>query len=332
MPLNKMLDFITEMVGWTYEVRDDAIVVSKNGPAGNAHALRTEFIPVSQGTIQRMTGGPQLRGSGPPDPFASGVAAGPDTQATLVKQYLVGSGIEFDERKGHKFIFDGFQMIVTHGQPALDRIRGIVLELDRDANQQVAVEVKILEAPLGGLDEVLDDLVGDDFAQRIHLESSVADKAFKALRKAEEVDFKALPRLVVMDGQPGSITMVEEIIYPTAYQATEEGNGSSVRIWPVFGTVAPDDVQPGFREVGTRIDLTPRIESQYGRINLEMSPKFTELIGYEEYGGGVKMPKFWTWKIITSVTLRKNHTMIFRGAAMNPKREIILFIRAEAFH
>jgi len=334
MSLKSMLDFITEMVGWTYEVRDDAIVVSKFGPAGANPALRTQFISLSQGAIQRMTGGSGAK-SGTPDPFAPGAATSPiNNQADRLKQYLVDSGVEFDASKGHKFIFDGFQMIVTHRQDALDRIRGIVLEVDDAANQQVGVDIKILEAPLGALDDVLDDLVGDDFVKRIHLESSLADKAFKALRNAKDVDFRALPRLVTMDGQPGSIRTVEEIIYPTDYQSTHpsgDGNASSVLLLPRFGTVAPDDEQPGFREVGTKVDLTPRIESQYARINLEMAPKITELIGYEEYGNGVRMPKFWTWKVNTSVTLRKNHTMIFRGSAMNPKREIIFFIQAEAF-
>ena len=40
MTLGKMLDFITEMVGWTYEVRDDAVVVSEDcpGDGANVHA------------------------------------------------------------------------------------------------------------------------------------------------------------------------------------------------------------------------------------------------------------------------------------------------------
>ncbi len=337
MNLEKMLAFITEMVGWTYEVRDDAIVVSKDGgEQANVRGLETQFFDLTQGTIRRMAGDSAVNSGGAQDPFAPRTATSPiDNQAEGLKQHLIGSGVEFDERKGHKFIFDGFQMIVTHEQDTLDRIRGILLEFDSDASQQVGVDIKILETPLGALDEILDDLVGDDFVKRIHLESSVADQAFKALRKEEEVDFKALPRLVVMDGQPGSTRTVEEIIYPTDYQPTPtpgDGNGSSARVGPVFDTVAPDDEQPGFREVGTKVDLTPRIESRYGRISIEMAPKITELIGYEEYGNGVKMPKFWTWKVNTSVTLRKNHTMIFRGSAMNPKREIIFFIRAEAFH
>jgi hypothetical protein len=100
---------------------------------------------------------------------------------------------------------------------------------------------------------------------------------------------------------------------------------------PRFDTVAPDDEQPGFRMVGIKIDLTPRYEPQFDRINLEMAPQITEFKGYEEFGAGIKVPKFWSWSLNTSVNLRRNHSMIFRGPASDEKREIIIFLQANAF-
>ncbi|MDA8775165.1 hypothetical protein N9N13_05500 [Opitutales bacterium] len=57
MPLGQMIQFIAEMVSWTYDVRSDAIVVSKSGGTFTGRSLETEFYEVTQGTIQRMTGG-----------------------------------------------------------------------------------------------------------------------------------------------------------------------------------------------------------------------------------------------------------------------------------
>ncbi|MFP6894313.1 MAG: hypothetical protein VCA18_11215 [Opitutales bacterium] len=96
---------------------------------------------------------------------------------------------------------------------------------------------------------------------------------------------------------------------------------------PEFDTVAPDDEQPGFREVGLTIDLTPRVE-QYETISLELMPKLTRLLGYEEYGKGIKVPIFWSWKINTSVVFGPNETMISRGSSSEKKKEILTFIEA----
>ena len=51
------------------------------------------------------------------DPFAApgaGAGAGADDTGIKIKSFLEGAGIPFDDTKGHKFVFDGFQMIVTH--------------------------------------------------------------------------------------------------------------------------------------------------------------------------------------------------------------------------
>ena len=53
---------------------------------------------------------------------------------------------------------------------------------------------------------------------------------------------------------------------------------------PQFETVAPLDEQPGFREVGVVLNVTPTIE-KYNSINLRLTPKVTEFDGFIEYGG-----------------------------------------------
>ncbi|MBG29922.1 MAG: hypothetical protein CMI31_07970 [Opitutae bacterium] len=334
MSLEKTLDFITEMVGWTYEVRKDAIVVMKEprGGLGFPQGLKLEFFEVPQDIINRMTG----VGAGvPPDPF-SGFPKKIDPSGK-VKQYLTNAGVIFDERKGHRFIFDGFQIIATHEQEALDSIRAILLGLDDKVAKQIEAQFKILEVPLGALEKVLEKAFGPRILMgqgHFQIESRLANATFFELRKMDGFVLKSLPRLVAMDGLPASFQIGEEVIYPTGFIPPEPVASSDSKPdqpfapIPQFDTVAPDDEQPGFRMVGTKIELTARHEPKYDRVTVELAQKITESKGFEEYGAGTKVPKFWTWRLNTTVILKRSHTMIFRGPASDEKREIIIFLEA----
>ena len=53
-----MIQWITEMVNWTYDIKAEAVVISKSGGSFKGRAaLETKFFEVTQGTINRMTGG-----------------------------------------------------------------------------------------------------------------------------------------------------------------------------------------------------------------------------------------------------------------------------------
>ena len=56
MALGKMIEFITEMVGWTFDVRSDAVVIQKTGGTFKGRPLETEFYQMNPGTVQRLTG------------------------------------------------------------------------------------------------------------------------------------------------------------------------------------------------------------------------------------------------------------------------------------
>ena len=115
MELGKMIQWITEMVNWTYDIKAEAVVISKSGGSFKGRAtLETKFFEVTQGTINRMTGG----------------AGGADDPGQKIKAFLEGAGISFDDGKGHKFVFDGFQMIVTHDRRSLALIERILAKLD----------------------------------------------------------------------------------------------------------------------------------------------------------------------------------------------------------
>ncbi|MFL2913995.1 MAG: hypothetical protein ACJZ64_05080 [Opitutales bacterium] len=441
MPLGQMIQFISEMVSWTYDVRNDAIVISKSGGSFKGVPLETEFFEVTQGTINRMTGGSGGGMGGGADPFApapGGGGGGADDTGAKIKAFLEGAGISFDDTKGQKFVFDGFQMIVTHERRNLDLIIRILERLDADSSRQVEIETKFLEVQEGALDEVSFDwsmswdnprltmnpasgeavldsrgqpmrsysknLIGntrtlanahsptgmtrdtiisipDNAEASMNLPNAIpslpgkigigegvsplvdmrfdtgtilgnqqASLLINALKRKQGTDLLSAPRITVMDGQPAQITIAQEFIYPTDYEPAplpgggggggqnNQGAGAlaqAIQIQsaiPQFDTVAPDDEQPGFREVGVVLDVTPRIE-KYNSIALELSPKVTEFDGFIEYGGssamigtsavgsppmiiqpsGILMPIFSVRKVNTSVTIFDGATVIIGG-------------------
>ena len=153
MPLRNMLEFITEMVGWTFDIRDDAVVITKEGGSFKGPALETEFIPVDPGVIKRITG--ESIGGGDVDPFAvDDNDMGGGDEGKQIQLFLENAGVKFIASKGHKFAFNGTDLIITHERRYLDLINRIVSKLDERASKQVEIEAKFLEVQEGALDEI----------------------------------------------------------------------------------------------------------------------------------------------------------------------------------
>jgi general secretion pathway protein D len=179
--------------------------------------------------------------------------------------------------------------------------------------------------------------------------SSQASIMINALKRKQGTDLLSAPRVTVLNGQEATITVAQEFIYPTTYEPAPvptvgggggnndgAGLGGAIQIQsaiPQFETVAPDDKQPGFREVGVVLTVTPTIEEKYNSINLELKPEVTEFDGFIEYGGnsamigtsssgtppliiqpsGILMPIFSVRKVTTSVNIFDGATVIIGG-------------------
>ena len=155
MALGKMIEFITEMVGWTFDIRPDAVVIQKTGGTFKGRPLETEFYQMNPGTVQRLTGS-SGGGAADADPFApaGGGGDGGGDEGIKIRAFLENTGIPFIDAKGHKFAFDGFQMIITHERRYLDLIERILSKLDEESSKQVEIEAKFLEVQEGALDEI----------------------------------------------------------------------------------------------------------------------------------------------------------------------------------
>jgi len=153
LALKRVLDFVTDAVGYQYEVQADAVVVR---PGGERSALTTEVFPVARATVIRMTGqgsGTAARDSRPPETGSGGRDGRPPAdEAQALRHFFERAGVGFDGAGDHSLAYDGSAIIVTQTARNLERIRAI-LRRYREV-RQVAIEAKFMDVQAGALDEL----------------------------------------------------------------------------------------------------------------------------------------------------------------------------------
>lgn len=156
LSLKRVLDLVTQSVGYQYEVQADAVIVRSGG---EQTTLDTQFFPVSRSTVLRMTGrGGEVNGGGS-DPLAGGAKTAAASSSTNVegegqsiRNFLQLAGVSFEGTPGSTLAFDGSQLIVTQTGRNLERIRNILARYS-DV-RQVEIEAKFMEVQDGALEEL----------------------------------------------------------------------------------------------------------------------------------------------------------------------------------
>ncbi|MSU24931.1 MAG: type II secretory pathway, component PulD [Opitutus sp.] len=148
--LKRLLDMVTEQVGYQYEIQADLVVVR---PGGETSTLETAFFPITRSTVMRMTG---IAGGGKSDPLAPGGTAGADAagasgEAASMKGFLQQAGVSFAV-DGSSLAYDGSAIIVTQTARNIERIRNILGRYN-DV-RQVEIESKFMEVREGALEEL----------------------------------------------------------------------------------------------------------------------------------------------------------------------------------
>lgn len=155
MTLRRILDIITENVGYQVEVQADLVLVRPSGTDAN---LLTEEFAVSKAALTRMTGVSGAAGGGAsasadpfaPAPAASGGSAGGESDA--IRRFLSAAGVPFDNVPGASLAYDGSRILVTHTNRNIERIRNIIARYN-DV-RQVEIEAKFMDVQDGSLDEL----------------------------------------------------------------------------------------------------------------------------------------------------------------------------------
>lgn len=156
MPLKRVLDLVTQAVGYQYEVQADAVIVRSGG---EQTTLDTQFFPVSRSTVLRMTGrGAEVNSGSASDPLAGGARGGASSTPNVegegqsIRNFLQLAGVSFEHTPGSTLAFDGSQLIVTQTGRNLERIRNILARYSEV--RQVEIEAKFMEVQDGALEEL----------------------------------------------------------------------------------------------------------------------------------------------------------------------------------
>jgi len=144
LSLKRVLDFITDSVGYQYEMQADAVVVR---PGGALSALDTRFFPISRSTVLRMTGQVATQNSGAATP-----APTIESEGQAIRSFLQLAGVGFENVPGSTLAFDGSQLIATQTPRNLERIHNILARYHEV--RQVEIEAKFMEVQQGALEEI----------------------------------------------------------------------------------------------------------------------------------------------------------------------------------
>ncbi len=199
LSLDRILQFVTQQVNFTYEVGSDAVTVAPSfGPEGGQSTV-TEFFPISAGTVIRLTGfGDNSASSVAIDPFApsagpsGGSAPSANEKTEALQAFFQRAGVNF-ELPGASIAFDGEQLIVTQTRQNLDRMRAILRNYSEV--KQVEIEAKFLEVAQNDLEEL-----GFDWTVTQN-GTTVADLSMRSLSSAFSVS-----------GEESSINISERVI------------------------------------------------------------------------------------------------------------------------
>lgn len=157
LSLRRILDIITENVGYQYVVDADLVQIR---PSGDNVSLTTEQFPITKPTLTRMTGLGSASSSAPAasaDPFAPAPAAGggggsAGGESDAIRRFFQAAGIPFDTVPGSSLAYDGTGIIVTQTGRNIEKIRNVLARYNDI--RQVEIEAKFLDVREGSVEEL----------------------------------------------------------------------------------------------------------------------------------------------------------------------------------
>ena len=173
--------------------------------------------------------------------------------------------------------------------------------------------------------------IGDIMSMRGVLTNPELQMVVHALNQRGNSDLLSAPRVTTINGVNAIIEVVNEIIYPTEFDVTQndiqvQGGGTTgdAAAAPVF--IPPTVIPGGFetRQVGVILNVTPTVAADNYTINLTMLPEIAELVDWIQYGTQVPIgdqiftvnmpqPVFASRNVTTSMIVWDGHTVVMGG-------------------
>ncbi|MDF3130094.1 hypothetical protein P0Y35_12875 [Kiritimatiellaeota bacterium B1221] len=150
----------------------------------------------------------------------------------------------------------------------------------------------------------------------------------QAVDQNGNTDLLSAPRVTTVHGVNAIIEVVEEIIYPTEFDITEndvdiDGGGDGDNFIFIPPTVEPGGFET--RNIGVILNVTPTVNADNYTINLVMLPEIAELVDWLQYGSSIPLgdgteyivnipqPVFASRNLTTSMIVWDGHTVVMGG-------------------
>ena len=282
LSLDRILQFVTQQVNFSYDVGADAVTVAPSDGPGGVSTTVTEFFPISRATVIRLTGfrDSGSRSSGSVDPFAppsSGGSGAPsqNEEVEALESFFQSAGVNF-ELPGASLAFDGEQLIVTQTRRNLERMRTIL----RNYNEvkQVEIEAKFLEVSQNDLEEFgFDWTVGtgkqyvldansapvlDQFGNRTYVNERIGSTQARTLNNSFSVDTAASNILingeVVASNRAPALSSAIDL-------AASAGNIFTATGWTINGADVDVAIRALSRKTGSDLMSAPKVTVLSGK-------------------------------------------------------------------
>jgi type II secretory pathway component GspD/PulD (secretin) len=150
--------------------------------------------------------------------------------------------------------------------------------------------------------------------------------ALHALEESKKIKTLSCPRITTLNNQMAAIKVVDEWIYPTRYeyeivQFDKNGDGDfNDADETLFQNVPKDFVR---RDVGILLRVIPSVGADRKTISLSLIPEVSEATAdYFAYSGEVKLPKFTSRNLSTTVVVNSGDTVVLGGLIKENRTKI----------
>lgn len=158
VPLNKVMDFVSEATGTQWRFGEHAVVISPRGAADSTIQRRSFRVPP---TFMQDAAGQATESS---DPFADDSSSSKTLSARVTaKEFLTQLGVTFPEGSSAKYIPGTSTLMVANTSHNIDLIEQYVQTYSQTESVQVVMKLTIMDVQTTDLEELgFDWLIGND--------------------------------------------------------------------------------------------------------------------------------------------------------------------------
>ncbi|MBN1794614.1 MAG: tetratricopeptide repeat protein [Candidatus Omnitrophica bacterium] len=344
MPFKDALRYLLKSLGLTYRIDEDAIWVATPDDIKN-EKIETRVYSLNKGIHATaklsQSAGAAVVGLGDSQSLP---------EVTTIKDLLQeavdfpkGSNLVLDERTG--------SLIATNTPSNLQIVEDILTNLDTTPIQ-ILIETRFIEVNMSDLEHFGFDAklnsdwgltrrnVPDGNKVQVDQDSGVNFSSFSArgdegfnltfrgvlthpqfelvlhmLEEETKAHTLSAPKVTTLNNQTATIQVVDDFIYPTRYEISfvpqdDDGDGQIEQGEGEFLNLPQDFVT---RKEGIILKVTPTVGMDQETITLSLVPEVSDFSQYDNFGGGVTLPRFTSRSLTTSAIIKNNETVVLGG-------------------